>query len=97
MSREEILKKLQENKKTLQGFGVHKLALFGSLAREEGAEGSDLDFLVEFEKKTFDAYMDLKFFLENLFHRPVDLVIPETLKDRLRESILRETIRVPGL
>ncbi|MBI4125798.1 MAG: nucleotidyltransferase family protein [Deltaproteobacteria bacterium] len=97
MSREEIFKKLQTNKQVLQKLGVRKLALFGSMARGEGSTTSDLDFLVEFEKKTFDAYMDLKFFLEDLFHRPVDLVIPETLKKRLREAILKENIRVPGL
>lgn len=97
MSREEVFKKLEQNKKTIQRFGVRQLGLFGSIARGEESAGSDLDFLVEFEKKTFDAYMGLKFFLEDLFKRPVDLVIPETLKERLKDSILKETIRVPGL
>lgn len=97
IQRDEILKKLEGQKGTLQRLGVRKLALFGSWAREEASSDSDLDFLVEFERKTFDSYMELKFFLEDLFHRPVDLVIPETLKERLKDSILKENIRVPGL
>jgi len=59
--------------------------------------GRDLDFLVEFDQKSFDAYMDLKAYLENLFGCPVDLVLANTLKPRLREPILNETIHAPGL
>ena len=49
---------------------------------------------MEFESgaKTFDNYMDLKAFLEDLFDRPVDLVVSDVIKPRLRDSILRETI-----
>jgi len=47
-----------------------------------------LEFLVELEKKTFDNYMDLKFFLEELFVYKVDSVIKENIKPRLREPIL---------
>ncbi|MFQ5780671.1 MAG: nucleotidyltransferase family protein [Nitrospiria bacterium] len=42
--------------------------LFGSAARGEGRKTSDLDFVVEFEKKSFDSYTDLEAFLEELFH-----------------------------
>jgi len=52
---------------------------------------------VEFEHKSFDAYMDLKEFLESLFGCPVDLVLADSLKPRLRESILKETVHAPGL
>ena len=45
--REEVLKTLQDNRTTIQGFGVQRLGLFGSIARGEGTEGSDLDFLKE--------------------------------------------------
>ncbi|HTY22601.1 MAG TPA: nucleotidyltransferase domain-containing protein, partial [Desulfomonilaceae bacterium] len=61
MSREEILMKLQENRETIRRFGVRRLGIFGSYARDEQTEASDMDFLVEFEKKTFNNYMDLKF------------------------------------
>jgi predicted nucleotidyltransferase len=71
--------------------------LFGSCARGECKEVSDLDFVVEFEKKSFDAYMDLKLLLEELFDCNVDLVISDSIKPRLRSVILGEAIHAPGL
>ena len=96
-NREEILKILEENRNTICGYGVRRLGLFGSCARGECVEASDLDFVVEFERKSFDAYMDLKIFLEELFECPVDLVISDTIKPRLRATILDEAIHAPGL
>ncbi len=96
MNRQEILKRLAERRQELVGFGVKSLALFGSAARGEIGPDSDLDFLVEFEgPATFDRYMDLKFFLEELFGRPVDLVTRRALKPRLKRHIEREAIYVP--
>jgi hypothetical protein len=58
-------------------------------------EGSDVDVLVEFDgPATFDHYMDLKFFLENLFGTRVDLVTREAVKPRMRPSIEKELIHV---
>lgn len=67
-----------------------KIGLFGSYIKDEQKTGSDIDILVEFEKdqKTFDHYMDLKFFLENLFNLKVDLVISEAIKPDLKPYIL---------
>ncbi len=96
-TRETVLQKLEDNQETIRGFGVKRLGLFGSVARGEATEGSDLDFLVELEKKSFDVYMDLKDFLEEMFDCKVDLVMKEALKPRLREPILKETIYAPGL
>ena len=56
-----------------------------------------LDFLVEFERKTFDAYMDVKELLERLFQRRVDLVVAEAVKPQLRPRILQEVIYAEGL
>jgi len=72
------------------------LGLFGSFARGESKNTSDLDFLVELEPETFDSYMDVKFFLEDLFEAEVDLVLVDAIKPRLRETILGETIYAPG-
>ncbi len=55
-----------------------------------------MDFLVKFENATFDNYFDLKFFLEDLFGRPVDLVFADTIKPRIRSTILKETIYAQG-
>lgn len=69
--------------------------MFGSFAHNEAHLGSDVDLLVEFEPPvTFDRYMRAKFYLEDLLGCPVDLVFPETLKDRARPSIERERIDV---
>ena len=76
-------------------FGIKKLGIFGSAARNEMHEDSDIDVLVEFQAPpTFDVYMDLKFYLENLFHTNVDLVIDDTVKPRMRPLIEKDLIRV---
>jgi uncharacterized protein len=92
-----ILSVLEQKKEDIQQFGVRRLGLFGSVVRGENTDLSDLDFLVEFDKKSFDSYMGLKHFLENLFGCSVDLVLADTLKPRLRERILGETVYAPGL
>jgi predicted nucleotidyltransferase len=92
MSRETVLKKLEENQGKIRSLGARRLGLFGSCARGEAGEGSDLDFVVDLENETFDAYMDLKEFLEELFNCSVDLVLIGAIKPRLRETILGEAI-----
>jgi predicted nucleotidyltransferase len=90
------LESLAEHGDQLRSLGVRRLALFGSAARDEITPASDLDFLVEFEIKSFDRYMDLKFLLEDWFGRRVDLVLPESIKPRLREHILRDAVDAEG-
>jgi uncharacterized protein len=90
MNAEGVIRVLDEHREELRRLGVRRLGLFGSTARNEATEASDLDFLVEFQQKSFDAYMDLKSLLENLFGRHVDLVFPETLKPRLRDRIAKD-------
>ncbi len=85
-----VFQRLAEHQDELRRLGVRRLGLFGSAARGEATESSDLDFLVDFERKSFDAYMDLKALLERVFDRRVDLVIRETLKPRLRDRILKD-------
>ena len=69
---------LQERKNYLvEKFGVIEIAVFGSYARGEQRKDSDVDIIVDFKEgyKTFDNYMNLKFYLEELFGKKVDLVI----------------------
>ncbi len=75
-------------------FGVAKIGIFGSFARGEERPDSDVDVLVTFQMgmKTFDNYMGLKFFLEDLFDRKVDLVTDSALKPLIRDPILEEVI-----
>jgi predicted nucleotidyltransferase len=86
-----ILKTLAEQRQAIQRFGVKKIGLFGSFTSNKQHRESDIDLLVEFHhgKKTFDNYMDLKFFLEALFDRRVDLVVKDALKLELKPFILK--------
>jgi|SRR5438445_1600662 len=97
LTEQEILSRLKANEAVIKGFGVRSLGLFGSFAHGENTESSDLDLVVEFNRKTFDAYMDLKLFLESLFDRPVDLVLADAIKPRLRGPILEDVVHAPGL
>ena len=94
-----ILRKIQENAKQIIKFGVKRIALFGSVVKGVHRKDSDIDILVVFEegKETFDNYMDLKFFLEGLFGKKIDLVIEDSLKPRLKQYILKEAIYAKGL
>jgi predicted nucleotidyltransferase len=96
MNRAQILRMLTERKPEIRTrYGVKRLALFGSAARDEMDQSSDVDVLVEFAgPATFGAYMDLKFYLEDLFGRPVDLVTDKALRDEIRPYVEKELIRV---
>jgi len=73
-------------------FGVRRIGLFGSFARGEQKETSDVDILVEFEEPTFDNFMELAFFLENLFGKRVELVTPDSLSPYIAPSVKREVV-----
>ena len=74
-------------------FSVKALSVFGSVARGEAAEGSDVDVLVAFEQKaTFDLFMDLKFYLEDLLGKGVDLVTDNALRPEVRHAIERDSV-----
>lgn len=95
MEREQVIKLISEHRQSLDRFGVEMLSLFGSVAREEARPGSDIDVLVDFTgKATFDRYMDLKFFLEDLLGSRVDLVTRNALRPSMRPAVEREAIRV---
>jgi predicted nucleotidyltransferase len=88
---------LQEHKNYLaEKFGVIEIAIFGSYARGEQREDSDIDLIVDFKEgwKTFDNYMNLKFYLEELFGRKVDLVIKSAINSRIKPFIIEEAIYV---
>jgi hypothetical protein len=94
MRRSETLQKLAIHRDDIIKLGVKTLAVFGSVARDEARQDSDVDILVEFQDKaTFDGYMDLKFFLEDLLGRPVDLVTKKSIRPRMNLSITPVTAR----
>jgi uncharacterized protein len=95
MQREQAISTLKAHEQPLKSFGVKSLAIFGSVARDEAHPESDIDILVEFlEPPTFDRYMDLKFYLEDLFSQNVDLVSQKMLKPQIRQAVEKEAIRV---
>ncbi|MDQ0220653.1 nucleotidyltransferase [Peribacillus cavernae] len=99
LSQQEILDELNKNMHTWnEKYGVKRIGLFGSYSRGEQKDSSDIDVLVEFidTKMTFDNYMDLKFYLEDHFQKPVDLVILDDIKPALIPSILRSTKYAEG-
>lgn len=75
-------------------FKVKEIGIFGSRIRGKAKKTSDVDVLVEFEKdyKTFDNYMELKFYLEELFGCKVDLVLKSALKEDIKPYILSEVV-----
>ena len=97
MATSDILDVVASERMQLQALGVSTLGLFGSYRRGTAHGGSDIDFLVTFEHPSFRAYMVTKSLLEELFHRPVDLVLEDNLKPRLRAPILQEVVYAAGL
>ncbi len=69
-----IIETLEAHRQTLTLLGVRKLGLFGSYKRGMAGPNSDIDFLVTLEDISFDAYMDTKFYLEDLFQCSVDFL-----------------------
>ena len=96
MSRREVLLTLQAQRTELhERFGVSRLTLFGSVARDEAAPRSDVDLLVEFDKPIgLFAFLDLQNHLEKLLGCAVDLGTPQSLKPRLRARVLAEAVHV---
>jgi predicted nucleotidyltransferase len=96
-NKRDLLERLQANRDRLKGFGVRRYGLFGSFVRDEAREDSDVDLLIEFEpgQKTFDNFMVLGFFLEDLLGRRVETLTPEGLSPHIGPHILREVEYVP--
>ena len=91
-TKEQLLTLLREHQSELRRFGLKRCGVFGSFVRNEPEDQSDVDILVEFEpdQKTFDNFMHLAFFLEDLFGRKVDLITTESLSPYIGPHILRE-------
>ncbi len=96
MSKDQVLDLLSQRLGEMaERFGVKDIAIFGSVVRNEASEASDVDVLVEFAgRATFDGFMDLKFYLEDLLNTRVDLVTNNALRESVRAEIQQEMIRV---
>jgi uncharacterized protein len=96
MNQRQALQILAENRSQLKRFSVKELYLFGSVARGEAIEESDVDILVEFQshaKIGLFQFARLQRFLSGLLDCKVDLATPDALHKDLKEDILKDAIR----
>lgn len=96
MNRQRVIELLSSSKPILQEkYGVTRLALFGSTARNSATADSDIDVLVAFDgPATSKRYFGVQFYLEDLLCCPVDLVTEKALQPELRPYIEEEQINV---
>jgi len=91
MRREDVECILKEQKPYLaERFFVEKIGIFGSYSKNKQTEESDIDILVEFNRPVGFQFLDLKKYLESVFHKPVDLVTVNALNPIIKDDILSE-------
>ncbi|MBS3137223.1 nucleotidyltransferase domain-containing protein [Candidatus Woesearchaeota archaeon] len=91
LTKDKIIHKIEQNTLKIKVFGVKKLTLIGSYAKDKATLKSDIDFLVEFKagRGLFDDYVGLKRLLRKLFNKEIDLIKYSLIRKELRPSILR--------
>ncbi len=96
-TKQEIFDILYQNRSKLLAFGVKRIGLFGSYLSGNQRSDSDIDILVEFHpnQKTFDNFMELSFFLEDILKNPIELCTPESLSPYIGPKILKEVEYAP--
>jgi predicted nucleotidyltransferase len=97
MNRQTILERFYAESRRLKAtYGAKSLAVFGSMARGDNQDTSDVDVVVTFEgKATFDRFMGLKLDLQDLFGRRVDLLTPKSLSPAMQAEIDKEAVLAP--
>lgn len=97
MTREEVIAKLKATEGDLRALGIGELYLFGSYARGEATETSDVDVLVTFGPKQgnrFRSFMTTRSLLQDAVSRQIDLGTPDSFAARIRQEIERDAVRV---
>lgn len=96
MNRDTVLNELRTHKATLaELYSVTNLALFGSFARDQATDSSDIDVVVYFDSPaTSERYFGIQFYLEDLLGYPVDLVTDKALRAEIRPYVEREMVNV---
>ena len=88
MNKDDIIKKLKDNRNILESYGVEKIGLFGSYLSNSANDESDIDILVKLGKiDTYKNYCKVKYFLENLFNKKIDLVTINQFKKKYLTDI----------
>lgn len=97
LNKETLLSVLAMHKQNIRDFGVQSLGLFGSFARNEQDETSDIDFLVDFEPDQYKYrnFINLAYYLEELLNRKVEVVTRIGLSPYIGPKILKEVENIP--
>ncbi len=93
-TRDDVIATIKANQQTIKRYGVKSLALFGSAARNRLRKSSDIDVFVQFETPTWNNYIGLKLYLQDLLGRKVDVVTPKALKPAARASVEKDLLYV---
>lgn len=96
MTRDELIHVLREHKPVLrERFGVTSLSLFGSFARDEGRDDSDVDVIATFDPlPDWKSYFEAVFYLEDLLGRQIDLATPDEVRKEIRPCVERDLVMV---
>ncbi len=91
-TKQELFSIIKLHQQNIFAFGVIKIGVFGSFARDTANEESDVDFFIEFksENKTLKNFLGLKYYLEELLHRKIEIVTPQSLNKFIGKYILQE-------
>ncbi|MCD6385300.1 nucleotidyltransferase family protein [Candidatus Sumerlaeota bacterium] len=93
MKREEVFDKLATHRAELREMGVESVAVFGSVARDEAVDTSDVDLLITFNREIgLFHFARIRRRLSDILGSPVDLVTPQALRDEMREEVLSEAV-----
>ncbi|OHD56819.1 MAG: hypothetical protein A2014_08415 [Spirochaetes bacterium GWF1_49_6] len=94
MNREEILSILHAHREELRNFGLKRIGVFGSSARNEATEDSDIDLMAEFDagQLSYRNYMRLYNFLMEITHRKIDLLTPGGVSPFIKPYIDKEIV-----
>ncbi len=96
MTRREAIRRLGRNREKLRGFDVRHIAVFGSTARNQATQHSDVDLLVEFEPGAavgLFTFVRLQDFLADVMGTRIDLATPAALRPEMRDDIVAEAVR----
>jgi predicted nucleotidyltransferase len=95
VTKESIIEFLKQNKDYLEKkYHIKKIGLFGSYARDEAREDSDIDFVIKTEKKSFRNRINLKYELEDIFKKRVDIGYISSLRSFVKKYVERDVIYV---
>ena len=89
LTKAQILKTLKKHDEALKQYCVKRIGLFGSFARGDQTAKSDIDFLVEFNKPTYDNFYGLSVYLESLFRRKVEILTPSAVNSVRVDEVAR--------